>query len=294
MSPLLAAPFYDRPHASSRIALLLTAWAVVWLLLGAGLAFILQDDPPHPPRRLTTPPALRSFEQIYHDYSYREGFDHYFEYARAYDDNLSSLRSRILSQGGEVNMLEIGVQSGGSINVWTEFFDGKLRYTGIDINQRCARFTRPDLRRVVEIGSQSDPAFLTSVCRRHGPFDVVVDDGSHLTAHILTSLRHLWSCLNDKAVYAIEDLHSMTLFRGVKGMAVDGEDFYDVLGDIARNMSSYFTQMPRPLRRSFPPSDSFSGHIQEIRLYDSLAFFHYNSSTMPQTQRFKKGKKWFR
>ena len=31
----------------------------------------------------------------------------------------------------------------------------------------------------VEIGSQTDAAFLRHVCQKHGPFDVIIEDGSH-------------------------------------------------------------------------------------------------------------------
>ena len=57
----------------------------------------------------------------------------------------------------------------------------------------------------------------------------MVNDGSHLTLHILASLQTLWSRLSDKAVYAIEDFHTLTLFRGAKGMTVQGKD-YDAVG----------------------------------------------------------------
>ena len=73
--------------------------------------------------------SFKSMDEIYRNYRYLEGFHHYYNYARAYDDNLSALRKRILvDEGRRVKLLEIGVQSGGSINVWTEFFNGKLDY----------------------------------------------------------------------------------------------------------------------------------------------------------------------
>ena len=40
--------------------------------------------------------------------------------------------------GLRVNMLEIGVQHGGSYRIWKNFFgEDLLRWTGIDINQKC-------------------------------------------------------------------------------------------------------------------------------------------------------------
>ena len=266
---------------------------MVWMVLGAlllyGYNFLRGYDVLHG--------SFKSMDEIYHNYRYLEGFHHYYNYARAYDDNLSALRKRILvDEGRRVKLLEIGVQSGGSINVWTEFFNGRLDYTGIDINPKCTMFAKPEIRRIVEIGSQRDPQFLKSICVRYGPFDVVIDDGSHLTADILTSLYHLWGCLNDKAVYAIEDLHTMTLYKGQDGMLVQGRDFYGVLERILRRTSSYFSdgKMLENLleNQSSPSTDKFSGHIRELRHYDSLVFFHYSKYPMPQLHGFKKGNQW--
>ena len=153
-------------------------------------------------------------------------------------------------------------------------------------------FAKPEMRRIVEIGSQRDPQFLQSICVRYGPFDVVIDDGSHLTADILTSLYHLWGCLSDKAVYAIEDLHTMTLYKGQDGMLVQGRDFYGVLELILRRTSSYISDVKVLENQNYPPTDKFSGHIRELRHYDSLVFFHYSQYPIPQLQRFQKGIQW--
>ena len=270
---------------SLQAAVLPVVWMVVGALLLYSYTLLWGYDVQHG--------SFKSMDEIYHSYQYLEGFDHYFNYAKAYDDNLSALRKRILvDDGRRVKLLEIGVQSGGSINVWTEFFNGKMDYIGIDINPKCTMFANPEMRRIVEIGSQRDPQFLKSICVRYGPFDVVIDDGSHLTADILTSLFHLWGCLNDKAVYAIEDLHSMSLLKGLDGMLVQGRDFYDVLGRILRRTSSYCNDIKSFESQNFPPHDKFSGHIRELRHYDSLSFFHFSLSPMPQLRRFKKGSQW--
>jgi len=35
----------------------------------------------------------------------------------------------------------------------------------------------------IEIGSQEDNVFLLDVMREHGPFDMILDDGSHMNSH---------------------------------------------------------------------------------------------------------------
>jgi hypothetical protein len=42
-------------------------------------------------------------------------------------------------------------------------------------------------------------------------FDIIIDDGSHITSHQFKSLEYLWSKLKYSGIYIIEDLH--TSFR---------------------------------------------------------------------------------
>src|SRR5215203_3253934 len=44
----------------------------------------------------------------------------------------------------------------------------------------------------VFVGSQGDPRFLDHVVASAGPFDLVVDDGSHLARDQIGTLLHLW------------------------------------------------------------------------------------------------------
>jgi hypothetical protein len=43
--------------------------------------------------------------------------------------------------------------------------------------------------------------------RELGPYDIVVDDGSHVSMHQQVSLLHLWDAVQPDGLYIIEDLH---------------------------------------------------------------------------------------
>jgi hypothetical protein len=245
-------------------------------------------------RVLSTTPAMPTMQEVYSQYNHPEGLHHWLEYGEHYERNLAPLRSKFLANDGAVlNMLEIGVQSGGSINVWKDYFGSMLRYTGADINPKCTRFENKADHVSIEIGDQSDNDFLSELCNQYGPFDLIIDDGSHTTAHILPSLLSLWGCLNNDAVYAIEDLHTMSMWKGGKGMVVNGQDFYDTLGGILRDTSAYFTQRHKGLY--FSPdvkTHHFSGHIKYAYASDSLVFFHYTKELLEPMHVFKKGSNW--
>ena len=77
----------------------------------------------------------------------------------------------------DIRFLEIGIWKGGSINLWKGFFGSHTELTFLDIDPECKALEGP--RVSIEIGDQSDRAFLRQIAKNHGPFDVIVDDGGH-------------------------------------------------------------------------------------------------------------------
>jgi hypothetical protein len=103
-------------------------------------------------------------------------------------------------------MLEIGVSHGGSLQMWRRYFGRGSTIVGIDINPRVAELAGPGIE--IHIGDQSDPAFLARLGEQYGPFDIVLDDGSHQPIHQIASVEHLWPYVADGGVYIVEDLHT--------------------------------------------------------------------------------------
>jgi hypothetical protein len=102
-----------------------------------------------------------------------------------------------------LNILEIGVLDGKSLLTWKEFYY-RSNILGIDINPDCKKYEEERIS--VEIGSQADGAFLSRIWQQYGPFDMVLDDGSHMSSHMIYSFEHLWSSVKSGGVYVIEDV----------------------------------------------------------------------------------------
>ncbi len=108
-------------------------------------------------------------------------------------------------RGNSVTILEIGVLQGASMQMWEKYFPQGI-VVGADINPDVVRF---ESRRVkIEIIDQSNVQDLIDLGVKHGPFDVIVEDGSHLWEHQITSLRTLFPFLKDKGFYIVEDLQT--------------------------------------------------------------------------------------
>ncbi len=110
-----------------------------------------------------------------------------------------------LRQEPAPRVLEIGVYDGGSLRMWEEFFPN-AQLVGADIDPRT--LASASNRSRIEIMDQSDIAQLTRVAVAHGPFDLIVDDGSHIWDHQITSLRTLYPFVKPGGTYIVEDIHT--------------------------------------------------------------------------------------
>src|SRR5688572_16048006 len=75
-------------------------------------------------------------------------WDHYFE---IYEKHFSRYRN------SPVNILEIGVSHGGSLQMWRKYFGDHANIFGVDINPECKKFE--DGKTKIYIGSQEDDQF---------------------------------------------------------------------------------------------------------------------------------------
>jgi hypothetical protein len=124
-----------------------------------------------------------------------------------------------------IRLLEIGVgghesslTGGASLLMWADYFP-HARIVGIDVaEKRVALHPRVCVLR----GSQDDSAFLAQVIAEHGPFDIVIDDGSHVPAHVRASFDVLFPALHDDGFYVIEDVQ--TAFWPRFGGSPDGAE----------------------------------------------------------------------
>ena len=113
---------------------------------------------------------LYSFQAQHRNTRVMHKWDHYFE---IYERFLSPIRR------SNPVVVEIGVQLGGSVEMWRDYFGPATRIFGIDINPEAKQ--QEDIVTRVFVGDQHDRAFLRSVLREIGAPDVVIDDGGHIT-----------------------------------------------------------------------------------------------------------------
>jgi hypothetical protein len=110
-----------------------------------------------------------------------------------------------------VRVLEIGIGGyryeslgGNSLYTWQRFFPRGLVY-GMDLHHK-PNVTGPRIRTIQ--GDQSDAGFLREIGDQLGPFDIIIDDGSHRNEHVRISYQALFPYVRPGGYYVIEDLHT--------------------------------------------------------------------------------------
>jgi len=102
------------------------------------------------------------------------------------------------------HVLEIGIAHGSSLRAWRDYFPN-AEIVGIDIDERCL-FQEERIR--CYQAHQGNALDLHRAMHevRYGPFDLVVDDGSHEPADQIFSARKLLRFLMPDGLYVIEDI----------------------------------------------------------------------------------------
>lgn len=100
-------------------------------------------------------------------------------------------------------LLEIGVAGGRSLGLWAELFPDAV-VVGVDDGSESMVHQRP--RRPVVWAGAADAPKMAAVHTLYGPFDVVIDDGSHDHDEVRLAFEELYPRVADGGLYIIEDL----------------------------------------------------------------------------------------
>lgn len=183
-----------------------------------------------------------------------------------------------------IRLLEIGVgghesslTGGASLLMWADYFP-HARIVGIDISEkRLAPHPRIEVRQ----GAQEDPVFLAALLAEHGPFDIVIDDGSHVPAHVRASFDALFPALHDDGYYVIEDVQT-AFWPRFGGSSPDGAATMELARMALEALNHAEIQVAAPdwVAPSIAPI------IRSVRAYHNLLVFQKGGNLAPSTGRF--------
>ena len=185
------------------------------------------------------------------------------DFMHLYKNYFESFRNK------KLNLLEIGIDKGNSLRVWREFFSN-ANIIGIDIEKKDFKIDGVDFF----IGDQSNLNFLKTVINKYKTFDIIIDDGSHFTKHIITSFNILFPYLNENGMYIVEDLQTSYIPRyGGSRFKLNKKNtsmnFFKRLSD-----SVNYEQYDKP----FIKKNFYDGKIKSIHFHQNIIFVSKGNS----------------
>lgn len=168
-----------------------------------------------------------------------------------------------------INILEIGVDNGDSLRVWREYFT-KAKICGIDIIKKD--FKIPNVE--ILCGNQTDPIFLNSVVNKYKNFDIIIDDGSHISKDIIFTFNYLFKFLNNEGLYIVEDLQTSYIRRygGSRINLTKKKTSMNFIKNLTDSINYEHDDKP------FFSKNPFDGKIKFINFFQNIAFIKKGES----------------
>jgi hypothetical protein len=224
------------------------------------------DLPPAVPDSRRDANALRSYFE-----SHREGRGIYK--GRHYFDLYVRHLKRFV--GREVVVVEVGVYSGGSLEMWNTYFGEHCTVHGVDIQEACRVYESAGIH--IHIGDQGDRAFWQQFKEDVPYIDVLIDDGGHHPNEMRVTFEELLPIMRPGGVYLCEDI-------------IDNE-FLAYLGGLAEHLMTY-TSTPLPEPGVASSADSLQQAIQAIHIYPFFAVVERTTEPVLDFQFPKHGSEW--
>lgn len=224
-------------------------------------------------RRPSQPPAGRL--HAYFD-SHLEGngiykWNHYFD---MYERHLEKFVNR------DVRICEIGVYSGGSLDMWRHYLGAGCRIYGVDIEPACTCYDNEFVK--IFIGDQADRVFWKKLRETAPPLDVVIDDGGHAVEQQIITLEETLPFLRPGGVYICEDVHGIS------------NEFAHYVNGIALNLNTardfqYHEDQDRAISVT---ASSFQSAIRSVSIYPFAVVIERSDAPMSELTASKRGTSW--
>lgn len=106
-----------------------------------------------------------------------------------------------------ISLLEIGIQNGGSLEIWNEFFENAKVIVGCDIDEKCGELEFASKKIRLAIGDVKLKQTQDLISSYSTKYDIIIDDGSHKSSDIIQTFCTLFPRLIHGGIYIVEDMH---------------------------------------------------------------------------------------
>jgi Methyltransferase domain len=177
--------------------------------------------------------------------------------------------------GKPVNLVEIGIFSGGSLPMWTSYLGPQSHVYGIDIQEDCKVYESEQVS--VLIGDQENRSFWKEFRASVPRVDILIDDGGHTPEQQRVTLEEMLPHLNAGGVYICEDVHKAD------------NRFGDFAAGLATQLNHY-RHMEDTIQRS--EITDFQRSIYSVHFYPYLVVIEKRASPLGELIGPRHGTEW--
>jgi hypothetical protein len=186
-----------------------------------------------------------------------------------------------------VRLLEIGVQNGGSLEIWGQYFPRGEIFIGCDVNPAIRALSYDDPRIQLVIGVASDAVVRSEIIGKSpAGFDVIIDDGSHQSLDTISNFINYFSLLKPGGIFIVEDMHCAYWpeYDGGFFNQRSAATFFKLLSDLVNIEHARGDFSPQQLFQTFFGSNPLpdclrDGSIYSVAMYNSVYVIEKSSSS---------------
>jgi SAM-dependent methyltransferase len=179
--------------------------------------------------------------------------------------------------GKEVHVVEVGVFSGGSLEMYKSYFGSKCHVYGVDIREECRSLQNETTK--IFIGDQADRGFWRRFRQEVPVLDILIDDGGHKTEQQIVTLEEMLPHLRPGGVFVCEDVVG----------EFNGFDAY--VGGLTAKLD--LCELVRgPVKELSSVAAPFQADIDSIHNYSYVTVIEKRTSPIRQFEAFTRGTDW--
>lgn len=220
--------------------------------------------------------AIQYWQRLQRDSNLSSLREYYIQHKGKISDKWSSyleIYDRVLSEyrEHEISLLEIGVQNGGSIEIWNKYFPHAERLIGCDINPKCGELVYEQSNINIVVGDAGEVNISRQIRELCSTFDIIIDDGSHVSSDCIKNLFNYYKYVKPGGVYILEDLHC-SYWREFEGGLQESKSIINRLKEFVDYPNyEFWGHIPSNLEEK---QRKVGGKNADFRDIESISFFN--------------------
>ena len=160
----------------------------------------------------------------------------------------------------KITFVEVGIDRGGSLFIWKDFFSKDSRIIGIDTNPAAKKLEEYGFE--IFTGDQSNESFWSDFYKKVGNIDILLDDGGHKNIEQIITLNSSLPYINNDGKIVIEDTHASYMKKHFRNPSMfSSMNFFNLIVD-SINRSSPVVNNTK--------ANIYTNKVHSVNFYESI------------------------